>query len=119
MIQELILERLDNERREQPRLYVGRPASIEENIRIRALNIGLKGGLFSIAYPLEPHNEYNFVFRVPGGEVKARGMVRHCQAWSHADGEPRFHIGVEFTSYLANGEELVLEFLNKLENRDS
>lgn len=115
-IQELIKERLENERREQPRLYIGRTANLEENIEIRAVNLGRDGGLFTVPHPLEAGSEHDFVFRLPKGEVRARGRVRHCQTWSHSD-EARFQIGVEFTRFSNDGLELIVGYLAELERR--
>jgi hypothetical protein len=115
-IQDLIKERLENERREQPRLYLGRTANLQENIEIRAVNLGRDGGLFTVPRPLEAGSEYDFVFGLPNGEVRARGTVRHCQTWSHSD-EARFQIGVEFTGFSSNGLELIVEYLANLERQ--
>jgi c-di-GMP-binding flagellar brake protein YcgR len=119
VIRDLIMERFNNERREQPRLYIGRSAQIEESIELRALNIGSRGGLFSIGYPLELDNEYSFVFRVPAGAVKARGVVRHCRAWSRGEAETRFQVGVEFLNFESDGEKLVLEYLDAMERKET
>ncbi len=116
IIQELFKERLSDERRKQPRLFVGRPAQIEEDIELRVINLGSKGGLFSVCYPLEFNDEHDFVFQLPSGEIRAHGVVRHCQAWMHAHDEPRFQIGVEFTDFQSDGETRVLDYLAKLEH---
>ena len=113
-IQDLIKERLENERREQPRLYLGRTANLQENIEIRAVNLGREGGLFTVPHPLEAGSEHDFVFHLPNGEVRAHGTVRHCQRWSHSD-EARFQIGVEFTGFSAGGLELIVQYLADLE----
>jgi hypothetical protein len=115
-IQDLIKDRLENERREQPRLYIGRTANLQENIEIRAVNLGRDGGLFTVPHPLEAGSEHDFVFRLPRGEVRVRGTVRHCQTWSHSD-EARFQIGVEFTGFSSNGLELIVEYLADLERQ--
>ena len=97
-IQNLIKERLENERREQPRLYIGRTANLQENIEIRAVNIGRDGGLFTVVHPLEAGSAHDFIIQLPNGEVRVRGTVRHFQRWRHSD-EARFQIGVEFTGF--------------------
>lgn len=114
-IQSMILERLNNERREQPRLYIGLPARVEETIELRTLNIGPQGGLFAMGYPLDPGTEYDFLFRLPRGEVKARGLVRHCQPWSQADTKTRFQVGVEFKVFESDGEAMVRQYLEELD----
>ncbi len=119
VIRDLIMERFNNERREQPRLYIGRSAQIEESIELRALNIGSRGGLFSIGYPLELDTEYSFVFRIPAGAIRTRGVVRHCHAWSRGDEETRFHVGVEFLNFESDGEKLVLEYLDRLDRKET
>lgn len=118
-IQRLILERLNNERREQPRLYCGIPAQAEESIELRALNIGPQGGLFSVGYPLEPGSQHKFLVQLPRGEIKASGLVRHCQVWSQADTEPRFQVGVEFKTFESDGERLVRQYLEDLDDSRS
>jgi hypothetical protein len=115
-LQDLIKERLENERREQPRLFLGRTAKLQENIEVRAVNLARDGGLFTVPHPLEAGSEHEFVFHLPHGEVRVRGTVRHCQTWSHSD-EARFQIGVEFTEFNSNGLELIVGYLADLERR--
>lgn len=114
VIHELIRERMENERREQPRLFIGCPARLEEAIELKAVNLGAKGGLFASRSPMEFGTEHDFVFRLPTGEVRARGVVRHCQATSH-EHRTRFHVGIEFTDFLPQGQETLLKYLRALE----
>ncbi len=44
LIKEHIRRRLENERREQPRLYIGKPAQLEKDVRLRVLNLSATGG---------------------------------------------------------------------------
>lgn len=115
LIQDLIIERLQNERREQPRLYVGRAAELREAVELRAVNLGKMGGLFTVGHPLECGREYDIVFRVPSGEVRARVVVRHCQVGSRQQGEPSFQVGVQFVSLSKEGRQRVFDYLASLE----
>lgn len=115
LIQDLIIERLQSERREQPRLYVGRAAELQEAIELRAVNLGKMGGLFSARHPLESGREYDIVFQVPAGEVRARAVVRHCKKGSHQKGKPSYQVGVEFVAFSKEGKQRVLDYLASLD----
>jgi hypothetical protein len=115
-LQDLIKERLENERREQPRLFLGRTADLQEFIQIRAVNLGRDGGLFTVPHPLEAGSEHEFVFQLPKGEVRVRGTVRHCQTWSHSD-DARFQIGVKFGEFDSDGLALIVGYLADLERK--
>ncbi len=115
-INNLIKSRLENERREQPRLYIGRPAEIEETVELHALNLSIGGGLFISNSPLEYGSCHDFVFRLPNGEVRAQGIVCHCHAGTRWE-DNCFQVGVEFKELLANGREIVERYLNLIERR--
>jgi hypothetical protein len=117
-INELMKNRLEHERREQPRLYIGRPAQLEETVELQTVNLGMSGGLFVSNSPLEYGSQYDFAFKLPTGEVRAHGVVRHCQAWARAEAK-RFQVGVEFKEFKANGHEKVREYLRLLAKKTS
>ena len=101
------------ERREQPRVFVDRPAQLKKEIELRVLNLSLFGGLFSVSLPLEFRSEHDFVFTLPRGEVHARGFVRHCEAWAEAKGAAIFRLGVEFTELIGDDRERVIGYLEE------
>ena len=74
-IRAYIRESLTEERREQPRVFIGQPAQLSKEIELRVLNLSLFGGLFSVSFPLEFRSEHGFVFTLPRGEVHARGVA--------------------------------------------
>ena len=115
-INDLIKGRLENERREQPRLYLGRPAQIEETVELQSINLSIGGGLFMASSPLEFGSQHDFVFRLPNGEIRARGVVCHCQAGARTTPH-HFQVGVEFKEFIADGRELVEQYLSLVECR--
>ena len=115
-INDLIKNRLENERREQPRLYLGRPAELEETVVLQSINLSIGGGLFMANSALEYGSQHDFVFRLPNGEVRALGVVCHCQAGARS-GRNQFQVGVEFKKFLSNGREIVEQYLRLLERR--
>jgi c-di-GMP-binding flagellar brake protein YcgR len=110
-IRDYIRESLTQERREQPRIFVGQPAQLKKEIRLTVLNLSLFGGLFSGSFPLEFRSEHDFVFTLPPGAVHARGVVRHCEAWAEARGAAIFRLGVEFTRLDGENRERVVSYL--------
>ena len=74
-------------------------------------HIQLYGGLFSVQFPLEFESEHDFLFTLPEGDVRASGLVRHCEAWTRARGAAIFRLGVEFTSLTDADHERVLHYL--------
>jgi hypothetical protein len=110
-IRDYIRESLTQERREQPRIFVGQPAQLKKEIQLTVLNLSLFGGLFSGSFPLEFRSEHDFVFTLPPGVVHARGVVRHCEAWAEARGAAIFRLGVEFTVLDGDNRERVVEYL--------
>ena len=110
-IRAYIRDSLTQERREQPRVFVGQPAQLKKEIELRVLNLSLFGGLFSVSFPLEFKSQHDFVFTLPRGEVHARGMVRHCEAWAEAKGAAIFRLGVEFTELDGADRERVVDYL--------
>ena len=112
-IRAYIRDSLTQERREQPRVFVGQPAQLKKEIELRVLNLSLFGGLFSVSFPLEFRSEHRFVFTLPQGEVRARGMVRHCEAWAEAKGAAIFRLGVEFTELDGVNRERVVDYLEE------
>lgn len=101
------------ERREEPRVFVGQAAELKEEVEIRVVNLSLFGGLFSVAHPLEFESEHDFVFSLPQGEVHARGVVRHCEAWVRAKAAVVFRLGVEFTSLTGPNRDRVVAYLEE------
>lgn len=114
LIRNYISDSLTQERREQPRIFVGQPAQLKKEIQLTVLNLSLFGGLFSGSFPLEFRSEHAFLFILPSGAVHVRGMVRHCEAWAEARGAAIFRLGVEFTDLSGENRERVMEYL---ENR--
>lgn len=110
-IRDYIRESLTQERREQPRIFVGQPAQLKKEIQLTVLNLSLFGGLFSGSFPLEFRSEHDFVFTLPPGDVHARGVVRHCEAWAEARGAAIFRLGVEFTNLDGQNRERVVQYL--------
>lgn len=112
-IRAYIRDSLTEERREQPRVFIGQPAQLKKEIELRVLNLSLFGGLFSVSFPLEFRSEHDFVFTLPRGDVHARAVVRHCEAWAEAKGAAIFRLGVEFTDLSGDARELVVAYLEE------
>ena len=112
-IRAYLRDNLTQERREQPRIFVGKPAQLNKEIELRVLNLSLFGGLFSVSFPLEFRSEHGFVFNLPLGEVHARGIVRHCEAWAEAKGIAIFRLGVEFTDLTGENRDRVVAYLEE------
>jgi hypothetical protein len=112
-VRDLIRSSMLEERREQPRVYLGRPAQLRKEVELRVLNLNLLGGLFSVGNPLEFESEHDFVFSLPQGAVHARGVVRHCEAWARARDAAIFRVGVEFTSLTGEDRKRVLDYLEE------
>jgi hypothetical protein len=110
-VQVLIQSILRQERRVQPRVYLGQEAQLAKEIELSVINLSLLGGLFSVQHALEFESEHDFVFVLPGGEVRARGVVRHCEAWAKARDAAIFRVGVEFTELTGDDRERVLAYL--------
>jgi hypothetical protein len=110
-IREILRSRLPQERREEPRIFVGQAGQLKKEMELRVLNLSLFGGLFSVGQPLEFDSEHDFVFRLPEGDVRARGVVRHCEAWARARDAAIFRVGVEFVSLSGTDRERVLAYL--------
>jgi hypothetical protein len=110
-VRELIRASMQQERREQPRVFLGQPAQLRKEVEVRVLNLSLFGGLFSVGAPLEFESEHDFVFSLPQGDVRARGVVRHCEAWARARDAAIFRVGVEFTSLSGDDRNRVLAYL--------
>jgi c-di-GMP-binding flagellar brake protein YcgR len=112
-VRELIRSSLREERREQPRVFLGQPAHLLKEVELRVLNLSLFGGLFAVGNPLEFESEHHFVFALPQGEVRARGVVRHCEAWARARDAAVFRVGVEFTELSGGDRERVVAYLDE------
>ena len=112
-IRAYIRDSLTEERREQPRVFIGQPAQLKKEIELRVLNLSLFGGLFSVSFPLEFRSEHDFVFTLPRGDVHTRGVVRHCEAWAEAQGAAIFRLGVEFTELSGDDRERVVGYLEE------
>jgi hypothetical protein len=112
-VRELIRTSLQQERREQPRVFLGQPAQLRKEVELRVLNLSLFGGLFSVGNPLEFESEHDFVFSLPQGEVHARGVVRHCEAWARARDAAIFRVGVEFTNLSGDDRDRVVAYLDE------
>jgi PilZ domain len=112
-IQELIRASLQQERREQPRVFLGQSAQVKKEVELRVLNLSLFGGLFSVSNPLEFGSEHDFLFTLPQGEVRARGVVRHCEAWARARDAAIFRLGVEFTGLRGSDRDRVVAYLEE------
>jgi hypothetical protein len=112
-IQEFLRSSLKLERREEPRVFVGQAAELKEEVEIRVVNLSLFGGLFSVAHPLEFESEHDFVFSLPQGDVHARGVVRHCEAWVRARAAVVFRLGVEFTNLTGIDRDRVVAYLEE------
>ncbi len=112
-VRELIRASLQQERREQPRVFLGQPAQLRKEVELRVLNLSLFGGLFSVGNPLEFESEHDFVFSLPQGEVHVRGLVRHCEAWARARDTAIFRVGVEFTNLSAEDRTRVVAYLDE------
>lgn len=112
-LRELIRASLEQERREQPRVFLGQQAQLRKEVELRVLNLSLFGGLFSVGNPLEFESEHDFVFSLPQGEVHVRGVVRHCEAWARARDTAIFRVGVEFTSLSADDRKRVVAYLDE------
>lgn len=110
-MRELIRASLQQERREQPRVFLGQAAQLKKELELRVLNLSLYGGLFSAGQPLEFEGEHDFVFALPQGEVRARGVVRRCDVWAKARDTAVFRLGVEFTEIEAGDRDRVLAYL--------
>jgi hypothetical protein len=111
-LRELIRTSLQQERREQPRIFLGQPAQLRKEVELRVLNLSLFGGLFSVGNPLEFESEHDFVFSLPQGEVHVRGLVRHCEAWARARDTAIFRVGVEFTTLSGEDRRRVVAYLD-------
>ncbi len=111
-VRDLIRASLHQERREQPRVFLGQPAQLRKEVELRVLNLSLFGGLFSVGNPLEFESEHDFVFSLPQGEVHVRGVVRHCEAWARARDAAIFRVGVEFTSLSEDDKDRVVAYLD-------
>ena len=108
------LERIPpRERRTQPRFFVDEPVQLKKEVELRVLNLSLFGGLFSTGSPLAFDSEHDFVFALPSGEVRARGRVRHCEAWAETKGAAIFRLGVEFTQVDAADREHIVRYLEE------
>jgi hypothetical protein len=112
-VRDLIRASLHQERREQPRVFLGQPAQLRKEVELRVLNLSLFGGLFSVGNPLEFESEHDFVFSLPQGEVHARGVVRHCEAWARARDAAIFQVGVEFTNLSGDNRKRVVSYLEE------
>jgi PilZ domain len=112
-VRDLIRASLHQERREQPRVFLGQAAQVRKEVELRVLNLSLFGGLFSVGNPLEFESEHDFVFSLPQGEVHARGVVRHCEAWARARDAAIFRVGVEFTNLTGDNRKRVLSYLEE------
>jgi hypothetical protein len=110
-VQVLIQSILRQERRVQPRVYLGQSAQLAKEVELRVLNLSLLGGLFSVQHALEFESEHDFVFHLPTGAVRARGVVRHCEAWAKARDAAIFRVGVEFTELTGEDRERVVAYL--------
>jgi hypothetical protein len=110
-IRQFIRTNLQQDRREQPRVFVGQPGKLTKEIELRVVNLSLYGGLFSVRVPLEFDSEHDFVFVLPQGEVRARGVVRHCEAWVRARDAAVFRLGVEFTELEGANRDRVVSYL--------
>jgi hypothetical protein len=111
-VRELIRASLQQERREQPRVFLGQQAQLRKEVELRVLNLSLFGGLFSVGNPLEFESEHDFVFSLPQGEVHVRGLVRHCEAWARARDTAIFRVGVEFTNLSGEDRTRVVAYLD-------
>jgi hypothetical protein len=111
-VRELIRMNLQQERREQPRVFLGQTAQLRKEVELRVLNLSLFGGLFSVGHPLEFESEHDFVFSLPQGDVHVRGVVRHCEAWARARDAAIFRVGVEFTSLSGEDRDRVVAYLD-------
>ena len=109
----LIHEQLRHERRRQPRVFLGKHAELTKLVEIYVLNLSLFGGLFRLDFPLEFDQVYDFVFSLPQGEVQARGVVRHCEAWVLGRDETKFQLGVEFTELRDVYRDRVVAYLEE------
>jgi hypothetical protein len=112
-LRDLIRASLHQERREQPRVFLGQPAQLRKEVELRVLNLSLFGGLFSVGNPLEFESEHDFVFTLPQGEVHVRGVVRHCEAWARARDAAIFRVGVEFTSLSGDDRNRIVAYLDE------
>lgn len=112
-IRKLIQASLQQERRVQPRVFLGQSAQLRKEVELRVLNLSLFGGLFSVPNPLEFGSEHDFVFLLPQGEVRTRGVVRHCEAWARARDAAIFRLGVEFTGLTGTDRERVVAYLEE------
>ncbi len=110
-VRDLIRTSLQQERREQPRVFLGQHAQLRKEVELRVLNLSLFGGLFSVGNPLEFESEHDFVFSLPQGEVHVRGVVRHCEAWARARDAAIFRVGVEFTNLSGDDRKRVVSYL--------
>ena len=112
-IRTYIRDSLTEERREQPRVFIGQSAQLRKEIELRVMNLSMFGGLFSLSLPLEFRSEHDFVFTLPRGDVHACGVVRHCEAWAEAKGGAIFLLGVEFTELSGDDRECVVAYLEE------
>ncbi len=112
-VRDLIRTSLQQERREQPRVFLGQPAQLRKEVELRVLNLSLFGGLFSVGKPLEFESEHDFVFSLPEGDVHVRGVVRHCEAWARARDAAIFRVGVEFTDLSGEDRERVVSYIEE------
>jgi hypothetical protein len=111
-VRDLIRMSLQQERREQPRVFLGQSAQLRKEVELRVLNLSLFGGLFSVGNPLEFESEHDFVFSLPQGDVHVRGLVRHCEAWARARDAAIFRVGVEFTNLSGEDRDRVVAYLD-------
>ena len=112
-IRDYIRDSLTQERREQPRVFIGQPAQLKKEIELRVVNLSLFGGLFSVNFPLEFRSVHDFVFTLPRGDVHARGIVRHCEVWVEAKEAAIFRLGVEFAELSGDDRERVVGYLEE------
>jgi len=96
-LQGLTIEIPKHERRRNPRyrapkdLLVGWQGAGKRNVS-NAEELGVGGVFLLVAHPLSPGTHVEMLFDVPGGEVRARAVVRHGRA-GHGMGVQFVHMG--------------------------
>jgi tetratricopeptide (TPR) repeat protein len=113
---ELTIEISKNERRRHPRyrapkdLLVGWQGAGKRNVS-NAEELGVGGVFLLVAHPLSAGTHVEMLFDVPGGEVRARAIVRHGRA-GHG-------MGVQFVHMGSDDRARLHRFVKQLAEEDS
>jgi tetratricopeptide (TPR) repeat protein len=113
---DLLIELPKHERRRTPRyrapkdLLVGWQGAGKRNVS-NAEELGVGGAFLLVAHPLSAGTHVEILFDVPGGEVRARAIVRHGRA-GHG-------MGVQFVHMGSDDRARLHRFIKQLAEEDS